>query len=177
MFTLPMARTPSQVPEPVSPGLPNLVYKYPDSFAGKGVFFLKARDGEHAVALARELDRRHGEPPGMFQPFTCTHLLENRRVYDIRVEILVSPLGIWYLGAMRRESTRSLPEELPYGVASSAGVFASNLHRGGAMRPVPRQEEEEVRAAASVVGQAMQRILERTFVVRPAVASARHVTR
>lgn len=175
VFTLPMTRVPLQVPDPAGPGLPNLVYKYPDSFAGKGVFFLRARDTEHATTMARELDQRHGEPPGMFQPFICPYLLENRRVYDVRVELLVSPLGVWYLGSMRRESTRSIPEEIPHGVSPSEGVFASNLNRGGVLTMVPRREEEKVRAAARTVGLALQRILGRTFVAGPGEAPGRHV--
>ena len=128
---------------------------------------MKARDTSHALTLAREIDRRTGEPPGLFQPFTCSRLLEGRRIFDVRTEIFLSPLGTWYLVAFRREGSRPLPEDLPEGVFPTTGVFTSNLSTGGVMSAVREDEERELRDAALAVGDALRTVLERTFQTRP----------
>lgn len=166
VYVPPMTRVPLHVPEPQGPGLPNLVYKYPESMAGAGVFFLRARNTEHALALARELDRRHQEPPGLFQPFLCSLLLEGRRVCDVRAEIFISPLGTWYLSSFKREAARSVPECIPEGLVSERGVFTSNNSTGGFLSRIGR-EEEEFRSAALTVGDALRKALEDTFRIRP----------
>ena len=167
VHVLPMTRVPFEIPEPQGPGMPNLVYKYSDSLAGVGVFFMRARNTEHALALARELDRRHQEPPGLFQPYRCSNLLGGRRVYDVRAEIFISPLGTWYLASFKREGSRPLPEDLPEGVVSDTGLFASNVSTGGVVSPVGREEKEGVEDAALAVGDALREVLERTFRTRP----------
>ncbi len=167
VHVLPMTRVPVEVPEPAGPGLPNLVYKYPDSLAGMGVFFLRARDTSHAIAMARELDRKSGEPAGLFQPFTCSHLLEGRRIYDVRTEVFISPLGTWYLCGFKREGAHPLPDHLPEGVVSTTGTFASNLSTGGAASEIMVEEEQELKDASLAVGEALRRTLDQTFQTRP----------
>jgi hypothetical protein len=164
---LPMTRVPHDVPQPGGPGLPNLVYKYPDSLAGRGVFFMKARDPEHALTLARELDRRSGEPPGLFQPFTCSRLLPGRRIYDVRTEIFLSPAGTWYWLAFKREGGRPLPDELPEGLVPDTHAFTSNLSTGGAASALDPKEEKELKEASEAVGEGLRRVLDRTFRTRP----------
>jgi hypothetical protein len=167
VFCLPMTRVPMDVQKPRVQGLPNLVYKYPESMAGAGVFFLHARDREHALSMARELDRVSGEPPGLFQPFRCSLLREGRRVFDVRAEIFVSPLETRYLTSFMRVSSQSVPSEFPEGVFPSKGVFTSNFSTGGTLHQVEENEKTALIEAAMAVGGALRRILERTFRTHP----------
>jgi len=164
---LPQSRAPVSVPELKGDGRPNLVYKYPDSLAGLGVYFFRARDREHALELAGELDARTGEGPGVFQPFALSKLLPGGRVQDIRAEILISPLGTWFLGALRREAGKPLPEGLPDGVADAPGQLTSNMSTGGHITRVGEEEMPPFRAAALAVGDGLRTVLERTFVTGP----------
>jgi hypothetical protein len=145
------------------PGLPNLVYKYPDLEKGEGVFFLRSADSADAERLAREIDAETGEPPGLFQPFVCSRLLEGRRVYDVRCELLITPRGARHIFSIRRESSQSVPESLEYGRVRSAGVFTSNLATGGKFAPVDPAEADQVREAALAVGEALVESLNETF--------------
>jgi hypothetical protein len=158
-----MTRRPMEVQPPSDVGLPNLVYKYPDLSRGEGVFFLCAADADHAVAMARTLDRETGEPPGLFQPFVCSRLLPGRRIYNVRCEILVTPLGVWKLLALRRESIRAIPRGLGLGILPSDGVFMSNIVTGGRVAPLDPSEEKEIDDAALAVGEALRRLLVRGF--------------
>ncbi len=144
--------------------LPNLVYKYPDIEKGEGVFFMRARDPEHARRLADQLDRESGERPGLFQPFICSRLLDGRRVYDVRCEVLITPNGARHVFSIRREAMQGMPARLPEGLVSTPGIFTSNLATGGRFAPVSADEAEEVREAALAVGEALVSALNHTFV-------------
>lgn len=165
-FVLPLTRDPD-VPEASDPGLPNVVYKYPDSGSGKGVFFMRARDKAHAVEMARRLDRRRGEPPGLFQRFARGSLAEGRRVFDVRTEIFVTPRGVRFGAALRRVSGSPVPDHVPYGLVDHTAAFASNLSAGGRLER-PGEEMPAVRQAALSVGEAFRRALNDTFVAGPA---------
>jgi hypothetical protein len=159
-----MTRTPGQLHPASDEGLPNLVYKYPDSGKGKGVFFMKVRSPEHAVALARELDEKHGHGPGLFQPFFCSRLLPGRRVYDVRCEVLLTPLGNRRVLGLRREAAQSIPEVLPDGLVSSVGVFTANMSTGGSVAPLTSDDLPEIEAGTAAVAQGLASSLEETFV-------------
>jgi len=168
VYALPMTRIPPEIPDPASPGLPNLVYKYPDSMAAMGVFFLRARDRDHALALARELDRRTGEPPGLFQLFHASRLLDGGRIFDIRAEIFISPMGTASIAAFQRESSKPIPEDRWEGVFPGKGIFSSNVNSGGVVTLPSGEAEKKLADAALAVGDAIRRILERTFRTGPA---------
>lgn len=158
-----MRRDPHDVFRPPVEGLPNLVYKYPDFGKGQGVFFLRVQEPERALAIARRLDRDMGEPPGLFQPFVCSRLLPGRRIYDIRCELIVSPLGVWPIFSLRREATRPLPSVAGEGLLEESGVFTSNIATGGRFAPLDPEEKQEIRKAAQVVGEGLIRSLSHTF--------------
>jgi hypothetical protein len=170
VHVLPMTRVPTEVPEPQGPGLPNLVYKYPDSFQGRGVHFIKARDTEHALALARELDQRYREPPGLFQPYRVSVLPDGRYIFGFRFEILVSPQGSWYLASFLRAGVGDIPEEVPWGIVPSIGVFVADPSRGSDFEVVGPEMEKKLSAAALAVGDALRDALEETFQTRPSRA-------
>jgi hypothetical protein len=153
---------PEPLPEPTG-GLPNLVYKYPGWGKGEGVFFLRARDGDHAVTLARRLDRDMNEPPGLFQPFVCSRLLPGGRVYDVRCEVLATPMGITPVLSLRREASKPIPESVEDGIVPNPGTLTSNMATGGKPTPVPPEEEEEITAATRAIGEALVRSLTRGF--------------
>lgn len=153
---------PGPLPAPID-GLPNLVYKYPDLGMGEGVFFLRARDRAHALALARGLDREMGEPPGLFQPFVLSRLLPGRRVYDVRCELLVTPLGISQVLGLRREASKPVPETVEDGIVPNEGAFTSNLATGGKAVPLSPGEEQEITSATRAIGEALVRLFSRGF--------------
>jgi hypothetical protein len=159
-----MTRRPDLSAATAEEGLPNVVYKYPDVGRGEGVYFFRATSEGHAVALARDLDRRTGEPPGLFQPFVCSRLLPGRRIYDVRCEFFISPLGVRPVFALRREATKPLPEHLEPGIVVTPGVFTSNVSTGGRFAPVDPSEEDEVWAGAQGVAEALGRLLARAYV-------------
>lgn len=158
-----MSADPADVFAEAEEDLPNLVYKYPDIEKGEGVFFMRARDPEHANELAETVDRATGEPAGLFQPFVCSRLLEGRRVYDVRCELLITPKGARHVFSIRREAMQSLPQGLPDGLVTSSGVFTSNLATGGRFAPVDPSEADEVRDAALAIGDALVAALNNTF--------------
>jgi hypothetical protein len=158
-----MARRPGRIPEPAAAGLPNLVYKYPDLGKGEGVHFLRVRDADQAEAMAREIDARTGEPPGLFQPFLLSRLLPGRRIYDVRCEVFISPRGVRRVFGLRRESTRSLPETLETGIVPGSGVFTSNVSQGGRFAEMDADEAVEVWAAADAVGEGLLALFSRAY--------------
>jgi hypothetical protein len=159
-----MTRLPPELPPLLDDGLPNLVYKYPGSWGGYGVYFMRARTQDQAIAIARQLDRKEGNnPPGLFQPFVCSRFLSGRRIYDVRCEMLVSPVGIQRTLAVKRESNKAIPEERNDGLITSKGVFTSNIETGGTVSPLTLEEEEEVVPAAEAVAEALARLLSRGF--------------
>ena len=145
------------------PGLPNLVYKYPDLEKGEGVFFLRVDEPHEAERLAREIDRETGEPPGLFQQFICSRLLDGRRIYDVRCELLITPRGARHILSIRREAMQSLPHTLANGRVRTPGVFTSNLATGGRFAPVSPDEADQVRHAALAVGEALVDALNEAF--------------
>ena len=155
---------PEPFPEP-SENLPNLVYKYPSWGKGEGVFFLRARDRGHAVSLARSLDRERGEPPGLFQHFVRSRLLPGRRVYDVRSEILVTPMGIAPILSFRREASKPLPDTVEDGIVPNPGNLTSNVSTGGTATQVPPEEEPEILSAVHAIGEALVRSFQRGFEV------------
>jgi hypothetical protein len=159
-----MTLAPPQLPPLRDDGLPNLVYKYTGFGWGEAVHFMRVSDTAQALAIARRLDREVGNnPPGLFQPFVCSHLLPGRRIYDVRCEILVTPLGARFISAVQRESTRAIPTEQGEGLITTKGVFTSNSSTGGEAHPVKLEEGHEVREAALAVGEALMRLLSRGF--------------
>ena len=118
---------------------------------------------DQAVAIARELDGKMGEPPGLFQPFVCSRLLPGRRIYDIRAELFITPFQARHAFSIRREATRPLPDRVGEGLVDGAGVFTSNLATGGSFAPLDPGEEEEIRDASLAVGEALIRVLNETF--------------
>lgn len=143
--------------------LPNLVYKYPDMGKGEGVHFLRADSEAHAVAMAREIDRTTGEPPGLFQPFVCSRILPGRRIYDVRCEMIVTPLGVEPVFALRREASKPLPDRVDPGHLAATGVFSSNVSTGGRFAPIDPAESDAVWGAAHAVAEALRSLLLRAY--------------
>jgi hypothetical protein len=160
---LPQTRVPADPLESAGEGLPNLVYKYPDSMSGLGVYFMKVGESSRAVALARELDRRTGEKPGLFQRFVLSDLMPGGRVFDYRAEILLTPPGVWFLGAFRREASLPHPDRVPDGIVDAPGALTSNYSRGGILSRVEGDDLQRVEEAALAVGNALRTALSRTF--------------
>jgi hypothetical protein len=163
---LPFDVTPGEVRLPDDPGLPNLVYKYPTENKGEGVFFLRARDAEHAVALGRIIDRRTGERGGRFQPFVSSAVLPGRKIYEYRTWVLTTPDGVRYLGARRRETVTPLPVDLPEGIAERRDPFIITGFFGNVSTRADPAEEPHIRDASLAVAEGIQTLLGRTFVVR-----------
>ncbi|MFC1660072.1 hypothetical protein ACFL3S_01220 [Gemmatimonadota bacterium] len=160
-----MSRMPGSLSPLSDDGMPNLVYKYPGLWGGLGVHFMRVSTADQALDIAGRLDRDVGNnPPGLFQPFVCSRLLPGRRVYDVRCELLISPLGATFISAEKRESSQSIPEDLGEGLVSARGVFTSNTTSGGTYSWVDLAEGDEVREAALAVGEALVRLLSRGFV-------------
>jgi hypothetical protein len=164
---LPQTRVPPEFPSADGPGLPNLVYKYPDSLQARGVFFLRAKDRDHALTLAREVDARTGEAPGVFQRFVLPELRPGDRVCDVRSEIFISPLGTWFLGGFWRIAGEPVPMELPIGIAEAQGALASNLAVGGTLAAVEGEDLVRFGEASVAVGDALRAGLHKTFETGP----------
>ncbi|MFC1660070.1 hypothetical protein ACFL3S_01210 [Gemmatimonadota bacterium] len=163
-FRVPAMTREPEILTPLSDdGLPNLVYKYPYFAWGHGVFFMRVRNADEAVAIARRLDRERGNPPGLFQPFVCSRLLPGRRVFDVRCEMLITPRGVSYITAFKRESNQPIPNELDEGLVSAKGVFTANTSTGGTSSLMDLDEGDEIRDAAMAVGEAVVRLLSRGF--------------
>jgi hypothetical protein len=158
-----MTPEPGRISQPRGPGLPNLVYKYPDYGKGQGVFFMRVTDAGEAIGIARALDKKMGEPPGLFQPFVCSRLLPGGRVFDVRCEILLSPLGVEMVYAVKRESTKPVPDTLEEGLVTLPGVFTSNLATGGQLTAVEPSELDEITEAALSIGEALASLFFRAF--------------
>lgn len=164
---LPLSRDPGPVALPPDPGLPNLVYKIPDRDQGRGVFFLRARDPDHARALAQELDRSLGGTKGLFQPWVSSDLLQGRRIFDYRTIVLVSPVGNLYLGARRRETVTPLPDVLPEGIVDDRRPFINTGYWGNITVPMDPTDDPKLRDASLAVAEGVSRVLERGFRTRP----------
>ncbi|MFC1662231.1 hypothetical protein ACFL3S_12410 [Gemmatimonadota bacterium] len=160
-----MTLMPGDLPDLSDEGLPNLVYKYPGFAWGEAVYFMRVDNVSEALAIARRLDREVGNnPPGLFQPFVCSRLLPGRRVYDVRCEMLVTPLGANYSYAYQRESSKPIPKVLEEGLFPAKGVFTANISQGGTGGTVDLPEGDEVLEAAVAVGEGLVRLLSRGFV-------------
>jgi hypothetical protein len=164
---LPLLPEPDGVTLPDDPGVPNLVYKYPQENKGEGVFFLRARDADHARALAREVDRSTGERGGCFQPWVSSVFLPGRRVYEYRTMILVTPAGVRFLSARRRESVTPVPDRLPLGVVEDRRPFIITGYFGNVSTPPDPAEESLVRSASLAVAEALAASLGRSFATSP----------
>ncbi|MFC1660071.1 hypothetical protein ACFL3S_01215 [Gemmatimonadota bacterium] len=159
-----MTRLPPDLPPLSDDGLPNLVYKYAGLWGGHGVYFMRVRDKDQALAIARQLDNEVGNnPPGLFQPFVCSRLLPGRRVWDVRCEMLVTPVGMRPILFLRREANQSVPTTLEEGLVSSVGVFTSNLSTGGTCTPLDPAEQKQIEPAALALGEAFARLFSRGF--------------
>ncbi len=163
---LPLTPDPGEVSLPEDPGSPNLVYKYPLENQGKGVFFLRARDAGHARTLAQEVDGSTGETGGLFQPWVCSDILPNRLIYEHRTKILVTPVGIQYLGARRRETVTPLPEKVPEGVVEDRRPLIITGYFGNVSVPVDPSEEALLERASMALGEAIARVFSRGFITR-----------
>jgi hypothetical protein len=163
---LPLTPDPGEVSLPDDPGSPNLVYKYPLDNQGKGVFFLRARDSSHARTLAQEVDRATGEKGGLFQPWVSSNLLPNRLIYEHRTVVLVTPIGIQYLGARRRETVTPLPPKVPEGVVEDRKPLIITGFFGNASVPVDPSEEALLEGASVALGEAIARVISRGFITR-----------
>lgn len=160
---LPQTRHAEIAPGSFERGLPNVVYKYPDGLSGTGVFFMRVRTPEEAERLAREIDARTGEAPGLFQRFVAPIPSATGSARDYRAEILITPMGTWFLGAIRRVAGPPLPATVPEGVVASAGVFTSNMSTGGTIESTNEAELVQLEPAAVAVGDALREVLTRTF--------------
>jgi hypothetical protein len=155
---------PVAIPEPAHPGLPNLVYKYPRTMAGAGVFFLRVESEEEALEVARRLDAERGGERGLFQPFVASTLVEGC-VQDHRAWAFLSPRGIRYLGAVRARQHTPVPERVPRGrVSSEDGAFIPKEPFGGSATDLDPSSEARVREVTAVLGEALLEMLGRTFV-------------
>jgi hypothetical protein len=160
---LPQTRHAEIAPGSFERGLPNVVYKYPDGLSGTGVFFMRVRTPEAAERLAREIDARTGEAPGLFQRFVAPNPSATGSARDYRAEILITPMGTWFLGAIRRVAGQALPSRVPEGLVESAGVFTSNMSTGGVIESTTDAELAQLEPAAIAVGDALREVLTRTF--------------
>ena len=164
---IPLSTSPGEVQLPEDPGVPNLVYKYPAVDWGVGVNFLRARDENHAVALARELDRTLGEKPGLFQPWVSSPFLPGRRIWESRSHVLVSPVGNQFLGARRRETVNPMPERLEEGVVEDRKPFLNNGMRGSVHMLANPVDQAVIGDGTMGVADGLANILTRGFVTRP----------
>jgi len=163
---LPFLPGPVDVTLPDDPGVPNVVYKYPEGGRGQGVFFFRARDADHAMALAREVDRTTGERKGGFQPWVSSAFLPGRRIYEYRVIILVTPDGVRFLSARRRESVTPIPERLSLGVVEDRRPFIITGYFGNISTAADPAEESLIRSASLAVAEGLAASLSRGFVTR-----------
>jgi hypothetical protein len=161
---LPQTRTPPPVPIPDDPGIPNLVYKYPTTGKGKGVFFLRVGDPDQARSLARAIDARTGLSGGFFQPWVCSPFLPGRKVYEFRTVILVTPVGVRFLGARRRETVHPIPDTLPEGIVEDRKPFINTGFFGNISAPRDVTLEEPVVHASMAIAESAARVLSRVFV-------------
>ena len=161
---LPHTKIPPLVPLPEDPGLPNLVYKYPESAKGRGVFFLRTGDRNRAAELGREIDRRTGLSGGIFQPWVCSPVLSGRRIYEFRAIILVTPMGVRFLGARRRETVHPLPDSLPEGIVEDRKPFIITGFFDNITVPRDPSLEGPIEAASLAVGESVARVISRVFV-------------
>jgi hypothetical protein len=164
---LPLSTGPGDIPHPRDPGVPNLVYKYPTSDWGEGVFFLKVRDEDHAWALAKELDRITGEKDGIFQPCISSPVLPGRHIYEFRSLVLVTPVGNQYLGARRRQTVVPIPEWLEEGIVEDRRPFIITGLFGNVSVPMDPAEEPPIREGALGVADGLASVLTQGFVTRP----------
>jgi hypothetical protein len=134
---------------------------------GVGVHFLRARDEEHALALARELDRSAGEEVGLFQPWVSSPLLPGRHLWESRSHVLVCPVGNRFLGARRRETVTPIPEQLEEGVVKDRRPFLNNGMRGSVHMLANPDDEALIRDGTMGVADGLANILTRGFVTRP----------
>jgi hypothetical protein len=164
---LPLTPEPGDPSLPHDPGVPNLVYKYPLENQGKGVFFLRARDADHARALARRVDQATGESGGLFQPWVSSEVLPDRLIYEYRAAILVTPVGIHPLGVRRRQTVTPIPDELDEGLIEDRRPFIITGFFGNVPAPVDPSQEALIREASLAVGEGIARVIGRGFVVQP----------
>ncbi|MER3446249.1 MAG: hypothetical protein C4291_05125 [Candidatus Dadabacteria bacterium] len=164
---------PATGPEPVLGDIypddpfPNLVYKLPDLDEGKGVAFLKVSSAEHARTVLKEslhLNHRRKllwncylikEQKGLFQSYIRSQLLSGRRLYIIRVHVLITPIGIKFLSAHRVVSERAVPEYLPLGVVQNPLPYIVNYSVGSKYEVVPPEEELAVETAALAIARGL----------------------
>jgi len=170
----PSLMLPTSGPEPV-PGnidendpFPNLVYKFPESDAGKGVIFLKATSPDHAHMILKEAVRLNRQPRfidrlnflikdqnGIFQSYVRAPLLTGRVLYKVRAHVLLTPLGTRFLSAHRVVSRFMVPEHLPSGIVYDPKPYLVNLSSSSAYEIVPPKEESSVIMASLAVAKGL----------------------
>ena len=159
---------------------PTLVYKLPGVDQGQGLAFVKARDQEHAMALAAEVADAIGSSTtkdrvaklavnrnGLWQAYVVPRFATGRRPYVVRAHVLLSARGVRLLSAHRVVSAVEVPDELPVGVVADPKPYVVNRSTGGAYAVVPPDEEVSVRRAAVAVGRGFAAAVERAFATRP----------
>ena len=182
----PDLRVPAAGPEPVladhDPGspFPNVVSKLADVDKGRAVRFAKAESPAHA----REIFGRTGAGGGLllreriqnavkgtrhvFQAYVRPRLLEGRRPYKVRENLLVLPDRPAFLSAHRVVSRWSVPERLPPGLVEDRKLFSVSHSSGnGFYDRVPAGELAAVRRAALSVGRGLAWALRESFAWRP----------
>lgn len=164
----PLRMDPGSVTLPSDPGVPNLVYKYPEANQGTGVFFLRARDAAHARELAREIDRRTRERGGLFEPWTASRELPGRFAEEFRSMLLVSPVGVHWMGAYGRITRTPMPDKLAEGIVEDRAPFIRTGHFGNASVRVRAEDQEPLREASLALGESIVRVLRRGFETSPA---------
>ena len=77
--------------------------------------------------------------------------------------ILVTPVGIQYLGARRRETVTPLPDKVPEGVVEDRKPFIITGYFGNVSVPVDPAEEALLEGASVAIGEAIARVISRGF--------------
>ncbi len=164
----PLRADPGRVAFPADPGVPNLVYKYPDANLGRGVFFLRARDAAHARELGHEIDRRTGERGGLFEPWIASREVPGRFAEEFRSMLLVSPVGVHWMGAYGRVTRTPMPDTLDEGIVEDRAPFIRTGVFGNENVPVRDEDRAPLREASLALGESIARVLSRGFATSPA---------
>ena len=155
---------------------PNLVYKFPERDAGKGIAFIKAASPEHAKKIIKEatgLCRPSGftdllysfvdDRKGIFQSYIHSPLREGRFLSKIRSHVLLSPAGCRFLSGHRVVSRYPVPERLPLGLVQDDRPYLVNLSRSSAYEVLTPSEEESVAAATLAIARGLSWAVEQGF--------------
>jgi hypothetical protein len=159
---------------------PNLVYKLPEIEEGRGVFFIKAASPERAGRIVsdalkspklKSLDQRIlyavTSKQGVFQPFLKSRILDDGRLYKIRAEVMLTPVGVQFLSALRMVAPEPIPDRLEEGLVENTRPFLINAANGATLQLLPKEEEKNVAQTAETIARGLAWAIERSFQVRP----------